>query len=87
MGVETSIRKSSFTENHRRVWRSWLSSWLVVVPLRLRKRLALDETLAVKPRHDGSVSHDLRYSLAVSVVALELLALAIVPIVLGTVVI
>ena len=76
--------KANFRENHGRVWRSWLSSWLVVVPLR---RLALDEALAVEPRHDGSVSDDLRYSFAVSVVALELLALVLMPVLLGTVVI
>ena len=79
--------KANFRENHGRVWRSWLSSWLVVVPLRLRRRLALDEALAVEPRHDGSVSDDLRYSFAVSVVALELLALVLMPVLLGTVVI
>ena len=57
----------------------------MVVPLRLRKRLALDVVLAVEPRHDGSVSDDLRYAFAATVVASELLALVLVPVLLKTV--
>ena len=51
----------------------------------MRKRLALDVVLAVEPRHDGSVSDDLRYAFTATVVASELLALVLVPVLLKTV--